>query len=177
MVRGASFELPGAHLVSTELTGTFAAVWHRVGVHIAPGMAAAAPDPIGDVVVVGAGVSGIAAGKAFQQHGCRSLTIFEKTGSLGGHWAWPDNYPGKDLVDPSCPSPNVCQHAVSWPEGRRERVRVWQCERDREGCGGCVPEEGGREGVEGGREREREREREMAPWHAPPPLRSTAAGA
>ena len=50
--------------------------------------------PIGDVVVVGAGVSGIAAGKAFQQHGCRSLTIFEKTSSMGGHWSWPDNYPG-----------------------------------------------------------------------------------
>ena len=89
------FELPGAHPGSAELTGHVRCRLSSGRGPCRPSMAAA-PHPIGDVVVVGAGVSGIAAGKAFQQHGCRSLTIFEKTGSVGGHWAWPDNYPGKD---------------------------------------------------------------------------------
>lgn len=32
--------------------------------------------------------------KAFVQRGCRSLTIFEKANSVGGHWAWSPNYVG-----------------------------------------------------------------------------------
>ena len=56
--------------------------------------AAAVRCEIGDVVIVGAGASGIAMAKAFTQRGCRSITIYEKAHTVGGHWAWAPNYVG-----------------------------------------------------------------------------------
>lgn len=50
--------------------------------------------PLGDVAIVGAGASGVAMAKAFLQQGCRSLTVYEKGSSVGGHWAWKPNYVG-----------------------------------------------------------------------------------
>ena len=52
------------------------------------------PRPLGDVVIVGAGASGIATAKAFHRRGCRSLTILDKASTVGGHWAWQPNYVG-----------------------------------------------------------------------------------
>ena len=49
---------------------------------------------LGDVAIVGAGASGVAMAKAFMQQGCRSLTIYDKADSVGGHWAWRPNYVG-----------------------------------------------------------------------------------
>jgi len=55
---------------------------------------------IHDVVVVGAGFSGICAGVKLQENGITNFVILEKNSGVGGTW-WKNNYPGSQCDVPS----------------------------------------------------------------------------
>ena len=72
------------------------------------------------VAVIGAGVSGLAAAKVFQQTG-HTVSVFERSHDLGGVWEPSRSYPGiqtqspKDLyrfTDKAMP-----EHYPEWPNG------------------------------------------------------------
>jgi cation diffusion facilitator CzcD-associated flavoprotein CzcO len=72
------------------------------------------------VLVVGGGISGLAAAKAFQAHG-HDVTVVEKASELGGVWDPARSYPGirtqtpRDLYAyPDFPMP---QDYPEWPSG------------------------------------------------------------
>lgn len=49
-------------------------------------MEGATPAPLGDVVIIGAGVSGLACARTMLKWGCRSLVVLEHGADLGGIW-------------------------------------------------------------------------------------------
>lgn len=46
-----------------------------------------------DVLIIGAGMSGIGMSVKLQQHGTRNFEIIEKTDNVAGTW-WLNSYPG-----------------------------------------------------------------------------------
>lgn len=49
------------------------------------------------VIIVGAGVAGIATAVILKRHGYNDLTILEKGSDVGGVWYW-NHYPGLTVV-------------------------------------------------------------------------------
>jgi len=84
------------------------------------------------VCVIGAGVSGLAAAKAFATHG-HNITIVEKAGDLGGVWEPARSYPDlqtqspKDLyryTDKAMPD-----SFPEWPKGPQVHAYLAVCAR------------------------------------------------
>jgi len=68
-----------------------------------------------DVVVVGGGFGGIAAGVKLKQAGIDSFTIFEKSDGIGGTW-WENTYPGAEV--------DVVSHLYSFSFKRNDWTRT-----------------------------------------------------
>jgi 4-hydroxyacetophenone monooxygenase len=77
------------------------------GLHLDPG----SPSPIPDVLIVGAGVSGIALGAQLTRLGI-PYAIVEKNAEVGGTW-WENRYPGCGVDTPN--------HSYSFSHGNRPR--------------------------------------------------------
>jgi len=68
-----------------------------------------------DVVIVGGGFGGIAAGVKLTKAGIDSFTIFEKSGGIGGTW-WDNTYPGAEV--------DVASHLYSYSFKRNDWTRT-----------------------------------------------------
>src|SRR5579862_5560830 len=68
-----------------------------------------------DVVIVGAGFGGIAAGVKLLRRGITSFTILESSPSIGGTW-WENQYPGCEV--------DVCSHLYSYSFATHDWTRT-----------------------------------------------------